>query len=510
MLLIEKVVKLLDDFHFGIFREHVKNLSIRSYYPLALLDVIDRDMEKEQESEKLFKAVYGDEPEGEKDMKKFFQLAHHTFKLTGFLARNYPDYLQNNITRIQHLVNTGRLDAATRLAEMVLDVSGKIEDFDSEMKVLRFLAQREGYLESSKGALSYYERIGELLKLKQIINDINFFVYRKLKDKGKEEVNNVPETLAFFENYKSHPSQVIQLLSRLSICHLLFMFRDASFYTEENFREMESIEEALEKYDYIIFPHLHNIRTKLTFLKLNFSARQLSTEKVLDEATAIIEQSEDDLFWNSFINLPEINSIAIQTSHLVTNYFTSYREDHLEILPDETKSRVRFLKNKCNALFENKMLKEEYVVKYINLTTIYSGLLLLGGKEEIAESYDLLENLLLFYQQVPFHAYIDPIYLNLILAGFCLKDFEKVERSYRRYKKSTNGKVVNPENDLVLHGFYYASKWLETQRDQYVKKLSAVIEQTSGKTNLITTRKLLTDVIQYFEIPVSLALLENN
>ena len=53
MLLIEKVVKLLDDFHYSIFREYVKNISIRSFYPLALIDVIDRDYEKKQESEKI-------------------------------------------------------------------------------------------------------------------------------------------------------------------------------------------------------------------------------------------------------------------------------------------------------------------------------------------------------------------------------------------------------------------------------------------------------------------------
>jgi hypothetical protein len=510
MLLIERVVKLLDDFHFGVFREHVKNLSVRSYYPLALLDVIDRSFEKEQESEKLFKAVYGDGPDGEKDMKKFFQLAHHTFKMTGFLARNYPDYLQHNITRLQHLVNTGQLDAATRLAEMLLDVSGKIEDFDTEMKVLRFLAQREALVESNKEALAYYERIGELLQNKRALNDISFFVYKQLKDKGKENAANVPEMLGFLQPYRESKSQVIQLMAKLNASYLRFVNRDDSFYKEENFRELESIQEALEKSDYIIFPHLHNIRPKLAFLKLNYSIRQLGTDKVLDEATALIEQSEEDLFWNSFINLPEINSIAIQTSHLVTNYFTTYRDDHLDILPDETKTRIRFLKNKSKSLLENKMLQENYVVRYINLTTIYSGLLLLGGKDDIAESYELLENLLLFYQQVPFHAYIDPIYLNMVLAGFCLKDFEKVERSYRRYKKSTTGKVVNPENDLVLNGFYYASKWLETNRDQYVKKIAAVIEQTTGKSNLSSTRKLLTDVIQYFKIPVSFVTLENN
>ena len=161
-------------------------------------------------------------------------------------------------------------------------------------------------------------------------------------------------------------------------------------------------------------------------------------------------------------------------------------------------------------MLNNKLLQERYVVKYINLSTIYAGLLLLGSKEDIKECFNLLENLLLFYQQVPFHAYIDPIYLNMIMAGFCLKDFDKVERSYRRYKKSTTGKVVNPENDLALNGFYYAAKWLETERDQYVKKIIGVLEQTRGKSNLDSTRKMLTEVIQYYKIPMPVVSFENS
>lgn len=502
MLLIEKVVKLLDDFHFNVLHEHVKNLSVRSYYPLALLDVIDRNFEVEQESEKLYKAVYGEAPEGEKDMKKFFQLAHYTFKLTSYLARNYPDYLQHNSTRIQVLVNTGRLDAATQLAEITLDVSNKIEDFTTEAKTLQFLAQREGYLDNHKKALSYFERTGELIGYNQALNNINHFIFQQLKDKGKESTTTVAELLASLTPNCESKSMVVQLMARLNICYVLYLKRDARFYTDENYQELLAIEEALDKYDYIIFPYLHNLRPKLSFLRLNYTARQLGTEKLLEEASAIIEHSEDDLFWNSFVNQPEINSIGIQASYLVTNYFTSYRDDHVQLLPDETRTRIKYLKNKCKILLENKLLQENYVVRYINLSTVYAGLLLLGDKNEIEESYSLLDNLLLFYQQVAFHAYIDPIYLNMIMAAFCLKDFEKVEKSYRRYKKSTTGKVVNEENDLTLNAFYYAAKWLETSREQYVRKFEVTLSQTIDKPHLQSTRKLLTEISTYFNFPI--------
>jgi hypothetical protein len=127
-------------------------------------------------------------------------------------------------------------------------------------------------------------------------------------------------------------------------------------------------------------------------------------------------------------------------------------------------------------------------------------LLLLGSRKEIEESYSLLDNLLLSFQQVPFHAYSDPIYLNMSMAAFCLQDFEKVEKSYRRYKKATAGKVVNPENDLTLHGFYYAAKWLETKRDQYVKKFENVLLKTAGNPQFGTTRNMLENLGNYLGI----------
>ena len=508
MLLIEKTVKLLDDFHFSVFREHVKNLSLRSYYPMVLIDVIDRDFQKEQTSEKLFELVYGDQPVGEKDMKKFFQLAHYTFKLTSFLARNYPDYLPHNISRTQHFINSGKLDAATNLAEMVLDVSRKIEDIDSEMKVLQLLAQREGYLESHKEASNYYVRIGELLKVKQCMNEINYFVYEKFKDKGKDTGVNIAEMTEFLQQYQNNKSVAVQLISRLNIFYLLYLYRDPGFYKEETYKELKLIEDALEKNNYIVFPYLLNIRPKLSFLKLNYTIRQFGTESVLEEATSLIEQSEEDLFWNSFINQPEINSIAIQTSYLITNYFTSYRDDHLQLLDNDIKDRIKFLKTKCRHLMENKLLQEKFVIRYINVSTLYTGLLLLGTREDIKEGFDLMEGLLLSYQQVAFHAYIDPIYLNMTLAGFCLQDFEAIERTYRRYKKSTTGKIVNVDNDLGINGFYYAAKWLETKRDQYAKKMSAVIEQSTDKTNINTTRKILIEVATYFKIPVKVVTID--
>ena len=196
---------------------------------------------------------------------------------------------------------------------------------------------------------------------------------------------------------------------------------------------------------------------------------------VYSQVLCMMEDSKGDLFWNSFVNLAELSSLAIQTSHFVSTYFTSYRPDHMDLLPEDVKIRLENLRHRCKTILDNKVLAERFVVKYINLTTVYGGLLLLGDKQKVKECVNVLEGMLLFYQQVAFHSGIDPVYTTLIMANFCLEDYEQIEKNYRRYKKSTKGKTVNSENDLTIHAYYYAAKWRENGRNQYVKKLAEVI-----------------------------------
>lgn len=507
MMLIEKVIKLLDDFHFDIFREHVKNSSLRSYYPLALIDIIDRNFLVEQGSDHLFFQIYGDQPEGDKDQKKLHQMGYHTFRMTGFLAKNYPNYLQHNVTRIQHLINTGKLEKATKLAVMTREVAEKIEDFDTEIKILEILALGDVLLDSFKETVKLYERMEYLAKLKVDLYALNTQIVRFLKDKGKDK-ENVHEVFQFLAQFVNSKGFSIQIIAKLHTCHFYYLSRDPKFYEPTILNILHEIEDALQKNGYIIFPFLQNIQSKLHFLKLNYSIRQLEPDKVLESANQILQDSQDELFWNSFINIPELSSIGIQTSYLISNHFTSYRSDHLDILPDEIKTQINVLKRRCEIILEEKNLEEKSILRYINLITMYSCLLLLGSKNEIQEGIDKLENILFSYQQSPFHSAIDTVYNLLIIGYFCMNDHQNIEKHYRRYKKSTKNKVVNQENDQSLIGLYLLSKWLETSRDQYVKKLRILLEETKGKSNLSSTRKLLIEIATYFKMPIKLATLE--
>lgn len=499
MLIIEKVIKLLDDFHYDLFRDHVKNISLRSFYPLALVDVINRDPQVEQDSTDLCKEVYGEDDE--KTKKKFFQLAHYTFKLTAHLAKNYPDYLQSNISKIQYLFNTGKLNEASNLAQLTLDVAEKIEDYNTEIKMLNLLIQREVLLESAKQSKKYHARIRTLLGYQNAINDVFDHLHTHFRAKGKPpQGGDLNQLLEPFARYRGSERYGLQILSRFCMVFGLYYLNDDNFYKPEAFVELEQLENAIEKNSYIVMPYLFTMGHRISFWKLKYLLRELKTDKILEEANHLIEESKGVQYWNSFVNVPELFSVAVQTSHYVSHYMTSYQKDHLTRMPDNVIKAIGELKIVCEDFLNNKVLEETATLRYINYSTYYSALLLLGNEADVKKAIELLERILIMYQQFPFHWFLDSIYFNLIYCSFCLKDFEKVNDYYKRYKKATKGKAVNPENDLCLHGFYYAAKWLETKRNQYVKKLKDILIQTE-KPNLKQTNYLIITMIDYFEIP---------
>lgn len=501
MLVIEKTIKLLDDFHLEKFRQYLKEVSIRSYYPLALVDVIDRDFRVEQDSQELYRMVYGEKPAGEKDMKKLFQLAYHTFRQTSFLAKNYPTYLEANIVRVQELINTAQLEEAIELGSILRDVCEKVEDFSTLIKILRIQAQTAAYQGALSETARLYEVVGNVMDIQLQLNQINQLIFKRLAIKGKtiseeehQQQMELMNTLAKEDNFS------VQILARLNTAYLSYLHRDPVFFTEDNFTTLLKVEEDMQKHEHVIMPYLYNLMPKVHFLKMHYLIRQLDFTNILAEAQKITEDGKTELFWNSFVNLPELNSIFIQSSHLVSHYYESYRPDFQEDLPKEIKEQIDYLLERCEAILQNPILEEKFIQRYVGLNSVYAGLLLLGNKDQVQKSVQTIETLLLFYQQVSFKMKLDAIYTTLIMGNFALQDFAQVEKTFRRYKKTAKNKVLNEENDLTLQGFYYAAKFIENGRDQYAKKFHKIVVATEEKEGLESVTKKLKKIADFFSI----------
>lgn len=499
---IVKTIKLLDDFHFDVFRNYVKSISIRSYYPLALIDVIDRDIEVEQDSDILCRHVYS--VVNDKIKNKYYQLAFYTFGLTSYLAKNYPDYLQHNITRIQKLINEGALERANKVAEALLEISEKVEDFSTQIKILNILAQQSALMESSKKATFWLDEIDRILKHQTQMNDLFKKLFEVYNLKGKSLVALPVGLLDYYKKFFEHERVTIRLTSQYCYCFFLNYSKNDEFYTKEIYSLLNNLEKEFEKNKYIVFPYLVDFVHRVRYLKLRYWMRQLEMEGILEKATELLNSNKEILYWNSYINQPEIVSIAIQANFYSENYLKGYKDEHIAELPYDVEKRLTHLKENCRAMLSINSIEERFTLRFINLTTLYGLVLLVSAKkEDLEEAISRLNQILTSYQQLAFHAFVDAIYSILGTAHFFLKDYKKVSENYKRYKKATYGKTKNPINDFSIYGFYYIAKWLDTDRIQYVKKLEKILLENDAP-QLNNMKKLIEDVCEYHRIPISI------
>jgi hypothetical protein len=500
MLGIQKIILLLDDFHFDEFKNHLKTSNAE--LPLKLITQIHADKSKQKESDDLCKAVYG--ANDEKSKKKFFQLVHYTFRLTSYLSRNHPSYLTSNISKIEQLINKGELDTANELAEILLDISEKIEDFPTAIAVLKYFAQQSFILENRNAAIKYHERINELLKNEHLINKIYLYMRQNLNFKGKSVLSDkeMGEHLDFYNKYKTSESLSIQLLSRYAWCNTLNYLNDPRFYSLDSLDEINNLTDDLEKNAFIIFPFSDDIQLNVDYLKLKHLIGSMSRDELQKETAFLIKQRDSLRFWKNYVNTPEIIYLSIQASYFLTHHCYGYKKDYYENLPKDIRAQIEFYKVKTEEELEKDIWDEGMHVRFINLNNVYCGFLILGSKDDIKKGVERLEYLLVNFQQIAFQRLYDALFATLILGYFFLNDHEGIQECYKRYEKLTAGVNKNIENDLTIKAIYYTSQWLSTQRKQYLEKLQGISAKAVENEKLKHLQTLITDMVEYYTIPM--------
>lgn len=500
MLSIQKVILLLDNYHFNELKNHLKENNAE--LPLKLITQIHADGWNQKESDDLCKAVY--DSKDEKSKKKFFQLVHYTFRLTSYLSRNHPSFLQHNISLIEQYINRGDLQQSNEVAGVLLDIAEKIEDFSTAVAVHKYYAQQAFITENKTNAIKHHQRINELLKYEHIINQIYLYMRQNLNFKGKSTLSDkeMEAHLSFYDKYRKSESLSIQLLSRFAYCQTLNYLNDVRFYSDEIASELDALTDDLEKNGFIIFSFSDDIQLNVDYLKLKLLIHKLDKDELQKEAATLIKKREPLRFWKNYVNTPEIIYLSIQASYYLTHYCFGYRKDYNENLPKEIKTQIGFYKKKCEEILTKPIWDEGLYVRFINLNNIYCGFLILGTREEIQKAVEKLESLLVNFQQIAFQRLYDALFATLMIGYFYLGDHEGIQECYKRYEKLTAGTSKNPENDVTIKAIYYTSQWLNTQRKQYVEKLQAMYKKTHENDKLKHVETLIRDMISYFEIPV--------
>lgn len=498
MLNIQKVVVLLDEHHLQEFRKHLEQS--RAELPLKLVEAAHRIGWEEKDSDALCKAIYGKAGTAEK--KKFFQLAHHTFKLTSYLSRNYPSYLVHNISRIEVLVNQGKLPEANRLAEVLLDIAEKIEDYNTARAMLQYFAQQSFMLERRSDSVRYLERNAVVIDSERALNDIYHYLRLHLHFKDKASLNrdDIEKHISFFSQYKEHSAFTVRILARYARLYTISYLNDDRFYSKETLDELNDMNDEIEKNPYVVFTFSDDIELNIDYLKLKYLVSHLNEEDLQRESDALLKKREAPRFWRNYLNTAQVAFLSIQASFHVSHYGFGYRKNFNENLPIEVREQIAFYKKTCEEILNSTAWNEGLHVRYINMLNVYCAFLLLGSREEIRKVTELMEGAMFNYQQVAFQRLYDAIFAALVMAYFMLEEYVKVQECYKRYEKLTAPSVKLPENDITIKAFYYTAQWLMTSRKQYREKLNGLVEKTENVGNLASTRRLLLDLKSYYKI----------
>ncbi len=497
MISIQKVVVLLEDYHLKEFRAYLKKTNAE--LPLKLVDAVHKHGWEDADSDQLCKIIY--KKSGAPEKRKFFQLAHHTFKLTGFLSRNYPSYLQHNIGKIEVFVNQGKLKEANSLSEILLDIAEKIEDFSTSRSVLVFFAQQSYIREKKTEAIRYLENNARVIDSERASNDLYLYLRTNLHFKDKTSGDNLDteKHLSYFRSFQQHTSFAVRILSRYAWCYTLHFLNDERFYTKEMQDELNFISDELEKAPYVVFSFVDDIELNVDYLKLKLLVSWLDKDELQKVAANLLKKRETPRFWRNYLNSAQIGFISIQASLLASTYGFCYRKGWYENISPELREEIAMYRKSCEEILASPTWEEESLhVRYINLNNIYCCFLLLSSLKDVKRVPVLMEGLLFNYQQVAFHRMYDQIFATIIMAYFISEDYIKVQECYKRYEKLTANASKLMENDLTIKAYYYASQWISSGRKQYKEKMNGLLEKSKAVKNLENVKKLVEDMKEYF------------
>jgi len=497
MLSIQKQVLLLSEFHYQEFIEYLKSSNAELSYKLI---TIIKKQKKQPDSDALCKLIYGDA--AEKTRKKFLQLTHHTFKLSGFLSRNYPNYLKHNLQIIEELLSRGQKQQANFIAEWLMDVAEKIEDYTTLIEIHKFKAQ-QAFITESKDTIKNYQKVDDYIELEQIKNAIYYYLREHASFKGKESVSKskLNKDLAFFDKYVHHKSNSINILARFGKYYELSFLNHPDFFKKETLKQLDILEKDFLNNAHVCFHALDDIYYKILGLKLQHDMYSTNTPAMLSEIKKMNSSGSFLKFWKSYVNIPELFSMGVQINHYTGAYGYVFRSDYHRRLNKEVKESLSYLKNKLEELLEKDIWGDGHLVKYIKVKCFYAIILLSGDDKDKDKAIKTLEDTLISYQQIPFQNFLDRIFVTLVMGYFSLNQYDKVVSSYKRYKKITAKQIVMKENDLTIDAYYFTTQYLTSQRKQYIDKLEATHRLAKHHASV---RLLIEELAIYYKIPVNL------
>jgi hypothetical protein len=262
LITIQKFIYLLDEEHYQEFAKHLRH--VNATLPLKLARAIRDKLPEFDTHEELCKKIYGSFEKGPK--QNFNQLASYTLRLSDVLAQNYPNYLHHNINKMQQLVNDGLGEDANFLAEALLDIAARIDDFQCSMFVLNFLSQQAFIVKDIATGLKLD---AELIKISQQVMAFTEIevIARKALSSGKAQKPELDKIKDYLAGFTQNSSAAIRIISRHSLLLILSRFDLDAFEKPEAKRLLIELEKDLHNHAHVVLPYLTDVRISLQKIK---------------------------------------------------------------------------------------------------------------------------------------------------------------------------------------------------------------------------------------------------
>ncbi len=504
LLTIQKFIYLLDNFHYEEFTSYLKE--IKAELPLRLSQAIRKKMPAFATHEELCVKLY--DKYDKNDRLAFNQLASYTFKLSSNLAINYPAYLSPNYSLLQRLVNTGETLQANLLAKLLLEISEKTEDYSTHIFALKFLIQQAFLMKQNTVGVKLSSELDTIYEIEKKCHEILSALRLNLNIAIEPVVS--AQVLQSYKNMfrqcHEHPSASLRLLSKYAYIYALYYHEPEEFKNASTNKMILDLERELNNYSHIVFPFMFDIRSNFSIYKLNSTMSDVTGKTGIKDYEELKRHYNSVKFWKSYLNIPELVVMALKTSNYLTTYHHYiHRSDYYNIIPAEYLREIKEMSVKCSEMLQREDLDKYYKNDLINLKLIYSGLLILSGREGIIKGAEELETMLISYQQINLAGTTDSIFLFLMIAYFSTRGFEKCALTFKRYTRITKGKPVYEENDVIIHIYYYLSQWLAFKSRQYLVKLKAAYEDVIKNDPHSEQARAIEELISYFKLPIDAA-----
>lgn len=292
-------------------------------------------------------------------------------------------------------------------------------------------------------------------------------------------------------------------LAKYSVIFITYYYQIEAFSSSEIQDIIDSFDDESQKNAFVYSPFLEDLSKQIYFFQLNQPLLDADSKTVKNYFKRLNTLSKHQLYWNSYINIPELYTTVAKTTALLNRYQNlCFRPDFQQFLHEDDKLQIGAMKQFCQTHLEKFSKHNKFQTDQIHLTIVCSALSLLGSDKDKLSCIKQLEMIMITYQQMSFSMSIDTIMALLISAYFSLKKYDNCVTTYRRFQKLAKGRVINKQNEVTIHIYYYFSQWIIANRPKYLNMLEELIVSVKENKNLNFNIELIKSVSTYYKVPI--------